>query len=61
MILLKFLTPSRTNEYTVIDSFHFGEEICQQDSSLHMASLYVDSLFRNISLNGTSNICVGNL
>ena len=27
--LLKFLTPSTTNEYTVIDSFHFAEEIYQ--------------------------------
>ena len=40
--LLKFLTPSTANEYTVIDSFHFPEEIFQQDSSLHMASLDVD-------------------
>ena len=29
--LLKILTPSATNEYTVIDSFHFAEEICQQE------------------------------
>ena len=29
--LLKFLTPSTANEYTVINSFHFTEEICQQD------------------------------
>ena len=27
--LLKFLTPSTANEYAVIDSFHFAEEICQ--------------------------------
>ena len=26
--LLKLLTPSTSNEYTVIDSFHFAEEIC---------------------------------
>ena len=40
--LLKFLTPSISNKFTVIDSFHFPEEICQQDSNLHMASLDVD-------------------
>ena len=44
--LLKFLTPSTANEYTVIDTFHFAEEICQQDSNLHMASLDVDSLLQ---------------
>ena len=49
--LLKFLTASAANEFTVIDSFHFAEEICQQDSNLHMASLDVDSLFTN-SLRG---------
>ena len=59
--LLKFLTPSTANEYTVIDSFYFAEEICQQDSNLHMASLDVDSLFTNISLNETIDICVDNL
>ena len=26
--LLKFLTPSTANKFTVIDSFHFAEEIC---------------------------------
>ena len=31
--LLKFLTPSIANEYTVIDSFQFAEQICQQDSN----------------------------
>ena len=31
--LLKILTPSTANEFTVIDSFHFTEEISQQDST----------------------------
>ena len=44
--LLKFLTPSTANEFTVIDSFQFAEEICQ-DFNLHMASRDVDSLFTN--------------
>ena len=59
--LLKFLTPSAANEFTVTDSFHFAEEICQQDSNLHMASLDVDSLFTNIPLEETIDICVDNL
>ena len=59
--LLKFLTPSTANEFTVIDSFHFAEEICQQDSNLHMASLDVDSLFTNIPLEETIDIWVDNL
>ena len=40
---------------------HFAEEICQQDSNLHMASLPVESLFTNIPLMETINICVNNL
>ena len=59
--LLKFLTPSAANEYTVIDSIHFAEEIYQQYSNLHMASLDVDSLFTNIPLDETIDICVDNL
>ena len=59
--LLKFLTPSTANEFTAIDSFHFAEEISQQDSNLHMASLDVDFLFTNIPLEETIDICVGNL
>ena len=59
--LLNLLTPATTNEYTGIHSFHFAEEICQQDFNLHMASLDVDSLFTNIPLNKTINICVDNL
>ena len=53
--LRKFLTPSAANEFTAIDSFHFAEEIRQQDSNLHMASLDVDSLFTNIPLSNRSS------
>ena len=42
-------------------SFHFPEEISQQDSNLHMASLEVDYLFANIPLEETIDICVDNL
>ena len=59
--LLKFLKFSTANEFTVIDSFHFAEEISRQDSNLHMASLDVDSLFTNIPFEETIDICVDNL
>ena len=59
--LLKFLTPSTANEFIVIDSFQFAEEICQQDSILHMASLDVYSLFTNTPLEETLDIFFGNL
>ena len=55
------LTPSTANEFTAIDSFHFVEEIYEQDSNFHKASLDVDSLFTNIPLEESINICVGNL
>ena len=48
--LLQFLNSSTANEYTVIDSFQFAEEICQQSSNLHMSTLDVDS---NIPLDET--------
>ena len=59
--LLKFLTLSLANEYTAIDSFHFAEEICQQDSNLNMGSIEVDSLIISILLDETIDICVYNL
>ena len=57
--LLKFLTTLTTNEYTATDSFHFAEEICQQDANL--TSLDIDSLLTNILLEETIDICVYNL
>ena len=59
--LLKFLSSSTANKFIVIDSFHFDEEICQQDSNLHMDSLDIDLLFTTIPLEETINICVDNL
>ena len=41
----------------VKDSFAFAEEIVHQDSKLFMGSLDVDSLFTNIPLEETINIC----
>ena len=59
--LAKFLVPKLSsvtfNEFTVKDSFTFAEEIVHQDSKLFMGSLDVDSLFTNIPLEESINIC----
>ena len=39
------------------DSFSFAKEIVEEDSSLFMGSLDVDSLFTNIPLDETIDIC----
>ena len=46
------------NEYTVKDSFSFCKEIIDQNPNLYMASFDVQSLFTNIPLDETINICV---
>ena len=51
------LKPYTANEYTVKDSFSFASEIRNQQSSNFMASLDVDSLFTNIPLTETIDIC----
>ena len=43
------------------DSFQFAEEICEQDSTLSMGSLDVDSLFTNIPLDVSIDICINQL
>ena len=55
--LAKILEPFTTNEYTAKDTFSFADEIRNQNSSLHMASLDVESLFTNIPLEETIDIC----
>ena len=63
--LTKFLVPivdtSTKNDYTIKDFFHFAEEICEQEPCLSMGSLDVDSLFTNIPLNETIDICINDL
>ena len=56
-ILVPKLSSITFNEFTVKDSFAFAEEIVHQDSKLFMGSLDVDSLFTNIPLEETINIC----
>ena len=56
-LLLPKLSSITFNEFTVRDSFAFAEEIVHQDDKLFMSSLDVDSLFTNIPLKETINIC----
>ena len=55
--LIPILKPLTTNEFTVKDSFHFDEEVVDQQHDLFMGSLDIDSLFTNIPLNETFEIC----
>ena len=45
------------NEFTVKDSFGFAEETIHQDGKRFMGCLDVDSLFTDIPLEETVNIC----
>ena len=60
--LAKFFVPIlkqfTINKYTVKDSFSFCKEILDQDPNLFMASFDIQSLFTNIPLDETINICV---
>ena len=58
--LVPILKPLTTNEFTVKDSFHFAEEIVDQQH-LFMSILDVASLFTNIPLEETIEICTNEL
>ena len=53
----QLLKPFTTNEFTARDSFAFAKDIRSQDHTQFMCSLDVDSLFTNIPLIETVNIC----
>ena len=55
------LKPFTFNNYTVKDSFDFAKDITQHSSTLFMASLDVDSLFTNVPIDETIEICVKEL
>ena len=59
--LVPILKPLTTNKFPVKDSFHFAEEIVDQQHDLFMGSLDVDSLFTNIPLEETIEICTNEL
>ena len=60
--LAKFFVPLlkqyTINEYAVKDSFSFCKEIVNQNAQLSMASFDIESLFTNIPLDETVDICV---
>lgn len=60
--LVPILSPITFNKYTVKDSFSFAKEICNTKIyNCTMASFDVKSLFTNIPLDETVNICVEQL
>ena len=59
--LVPMLEPLTTNEYTIKDSLTFAEELQSFDSKLVMASFDIESLFTNIPLQETIDLCVENL
>ena len=59
--LVPILKPLTRNELTVEGSFLFAEEIVDQQHDLYMGSLDVDSLFTNIPLVETIEICTNEL
>ena len=49
------------NEYILKDSFEFAKDITNQSSHCFMAIVDVDSLFANVLLVETINICIDEL
>ena len=59
--LVLMLEPLTTSEYFIKDSFTFAEELQSFDSKLVMTSFDIESLFTNIPLQETIDLCVENL
>ena len=59
--LVLMIEPLTTNEYTIKDSFTFAEELPSFDSKLVMTSFDIESLFTNIPMQETIDLCVENL
>ena len=63
--LAKFLVPVlndlTVNAYTIKNYFTFGQEVLDKSSTLYMGSLDVESLFTNLPLQETIDICIDNL
>ena len=55
------LKPLSSNEYTIKDSFSFAKEVLEFDTSPFTASIGIKSLFTNIPLTETLNLCVQDL
>ena len=54
---MPIIDPITSNVYTVKDSFSFAKEAVTFDSNLHMSSLDITSLFTNIPVTETIDIC----
>ena len=59
--LVPLLEPITKNQYVCKDSFSFAADVREQNPDLYMASFDVDSLFTNIPLDETIEICVKKL
>ena len=59
--LVGIMEPLTKNDFTVKDTFSFANEIRFQNSELCMSSFDIDSLFTNIPLEETINICCDEL
>ena len=59
--LVPILEPITTNRFVCKDSFSFATEVRNQNPDLYMSSFDVDSLFTNIPLDETIDICVRKL
>ena len=59
--LVPILEPITKNQYVCKDSFSFAADVRKQNPDLYMASFDVDSLFTNIPLDETIEICVKKL
>ena len=57
----QLLKPLTNNEYKIKTSFSFAKEVLEFHASLFMASFDIKSLFTNIPLTETLNLCVQNL
>ena len=59
--LVNIMEPLTKNEHTVKDTFTFAHDIRSQDANAWMSSFDVDSLFTNIPLEETIDICCNEL
>ena len=59
--VVTLLTPLTSNDFTIKDSFSFAEEVPSFDCAYYMTSFDIESLFTNIPLEETINICVDKL
>lgn len=59
--LITILEPLTKNSFVVKDSFTFVEDIKKQDSKYFMSTFDVDSLFTNIPLDETIDLCTNKL